>query len=429
MTQTFPHTKDTKIAVIGLGYVGMPLALALSHHFKVTGFDINRKRIADLKNGYDSNREVGKEELGASPCFFTADEKDLDGQDLFIVTVPTPIDEQNNPDLTLVRKASEMVGRHVKPGNVVVYESTVYPGVTEDVCGPIIAAESGLTVGTDVWLGYSPERINPGDTEHTVNKITKVVAGQTPAVTDFLAVVYGTTNGGNIFKARDIKTAEASKVIENAQRDINIAFINEITQVMNRLDLSVYDVLDAARTKWNFLPFRPGLVGGHCIGVDPYYLSHCAQALGHDPQVILAGRRTNDTMGAYFARRLMEQLPEGPRRILLLGFTFKENINDIRNSKVLDVLTTLRAAGHDVDVHDPHAHADEVKDHYGFDLTPDVAARGPYDAAVLCVAHAAYRDMDAKSLNNIVKDGGLIYDLQGVWRARAFSDTLSYLTV
>lgn len=421
--------ETAKIAVIGLGYVGMPLALALAKHFTVTGFDVNARRIVDLKDGYDSNREVGKEELTGTRCQFTAEEADLDGHDLFIVTVPTPIDDDNNPDLFLVRKASETVAAHIRPGGVVVYESTVYPGVTEDICGPILEAGSGLTLGQDFWLGYSPERINPGDTEHTVSRITKVVAGQTPAVTDFLADVYGKTNGGNIFKARDIKTAEASKVIENAQRDINIAFINEVTQVMNHLGLSVYDVLEAARTKWNFLPFRPGLVGGHCIGVDPYYLSHCAQALGHDPQVILAGRRTNDTMGAYFARRLMERLPDGPRRVLLMGFTFKENINDIRNSKVLDVFNTLRAAGHAVDIHDPHAHAQDVKDHYRLDLIPDMEANGPYDAAILCVAHDTYKAMDPQSLKKIVKEGGLIYDLQGIWRDRAFSDTIFYLTV
>lgn len=422
--------ETAKICVVGLGYVGMPLALALSNHFTVTGFDVNQQRIADLKEGYDSNREVGKHELDASKCHFTAHESDLDGHDLFIVTVPTPIDDDNNPDLFLVRKASETVAAHLRAGAVVVYESTVYPGVTEDICGPILEAGSGLTLGKDFWLGYSPERINPGDTEHTVNKITKVVAGQTPEVTDFLAAVYGKTNGGNIFKARDIKTAEASKVIENAQRDINIAFINEVTQVMNRLNLSVYDVLEAARTKWNFLPFRPGLVGGHCIGVDPYYLSHCAQVLGHDPQVILAGRRTNDTMGAYFARRLMERLPQGPGRVLLLGFTFKENINDIRNTKVLDVFNALRAGGHHVDIHDPHAHAHDVKDHYGLELTETMESPdGPYDAAILCVGHGTYRDMDVKSLKKIVKEGGLIYDLQGIWRDRAFSDTLHYLTV
>lgn len=422
-------TQELSIAVIGLGYVGMPLALALARHFRVTGFDVNARRIADLKDGYDSNREVEKEDLIGTSCRFTADESDLDGHTLFIVTVPTPIDNDNNPDLFLVRKASETVAAHLRRGAVVVYESTVYPGVTEDVCGPILENGSGLTLGQDFWLGYSPERINPGDTEHTVSRITKVVAGQTPAVTDFLADVYGATNGGNIFKARDIKTAEASKVIENAQRDINIAFINEVTQVMNRLNLSVYDVLEAARTKWNFLPFRPGLVGGHCIGVDPYYLSHCAQALGHDPQVILAGRRTNDTMGAYFARRLMERLAPGPQRILLLGFTFKENINDIRNSKVLDVYNALCVAGHIVDIHDPHAHPQDVKDHYGLDLTADMDASGPYDAAVLCVAHGAYRNMDSKSLKKIVKQDGLIYDLQGIWRDRAFSDTIHYLTV
>lgn len=424
-----PDIKTSKICVIGLGYVGMPLALALAEHFPVTGFDISRARVGELARGYDRNDEIDAARLSLTPCVFTADEAALAGHTLYIVTVPTPVDGQNRPDLSLVEKASAMVAPHLASGAVVVYESTVYPGVTEDVCAPILAEGSGLVCGRDFWLGYSPERINPGDTEHTVSKITKVVAGQVPAVTDYLADIYGRTNGGNIYKARDIKTAEASKVIENAQRDINVAFINEVTQVMNRLGLSAYDVLDAAGTKWNFLPFRPGLVGGHCIGVDPYYLAHCAQALGHDPEVILAGRRINDAMGDYFARRLMDHLDGGPRKVLMLGFTFKENINDIRNTKVMDVYDTLRGAGHAVDLHDPHADAGEVRDHYGLDLLGAMPDGGGYDAVVLAVAHDEYRRMAPESIGRLVREGGLVYDLRGLWRDHGFGGSLRYLTV
>jgi UDP-N-acetyl-D-galactosamine dehydrogenase len=421
--------KNAKVSIVGLGYVGMPLALALADYFPTTGFDVNTARITELKSGHDRNLEIESGRLLRTSCTFTANEKDLAQSNVFIVTVPTPITDSNDPDLYLVEKASETVSRYLKKGDVVVYESTVYPGVTEDICGAVLERGSGLKAGVDFWLGYSPERINPGDTEHTVNKITKVVAGQNPEVTDYLAVIYGKTNGGNIFRAHDIKTAEASKVIENAQRDINIAFINEVTQVMNSLNLSVYDVLEAASTKWNFLPFKPGLVGGHCIGVDPYYLSHCAQNLGHDPQVILAGRRTNDTMGAYFAHRLMNALPKAGRKVLLLGFTFKENINDIRNTKVMDVYQTLIDEGCTVDIYDPHASLDEVKDHYGVDLLPQSPESGDYDAAVLAVAHEVFRGLEPKALKKIVKNGGLIYDLRGIWRNQDFSDGLRYLTV
>lgn len=417
------------IAVVGLGYVGMPLALALSDHFPTTGYDVHKGRIEELRRGYDRNKEISLDRLEKTRCVFTAQEQDIAQANVYIVTVPTPITENNDPDLELVEKASEAVARYLKKGDVVVYESTVYPGVTEDICGAVLERGSGLKAGADFWLGYSPERINPGDTEHTVNKITKVVSGQTPEVTDYLAAIYGKTNGGNIFRARDIKTAEASKVIENAQRDINVAFINEVTKIMNSLDLSVYDVLEAASTKWNFLPFKPGLVGGHCIGVDPYYLSHCAQNLGHDPQVILAGRRTNDTMGAYFARRLTGILPENAHRVLLLGFTFKENINDIRNTKVMDVYSTLKEEGCEVDVYDPHALLPEVRDHYGLDLLPGSPESADYDAVVVTVAHEAFRAMEPKALKKIVKQGGLIYDLRGIWRNRDFSDVARYITV
>jgi UDP-N-acetyl-D-galactosamine dehydrogenase len=421
--------ENISIAVIGLGYVGMPLALALSNHYQVVGFDVSEDRIKELKNGYDRNHEIDRSRFESTTCVFTSDPAGLKRSSVYIVTVPTPITDDNLPDLSLVESASAIVGRYLKKGDIVVYESTVYPGVTEDICGPVLERESGLMAGEDFRLGYSPERINPGDAEHTVSKITKVVAGQTPEVTDTLATIYGKTNNNNIFKARDIKTAEASKVIENAQRDINVAFINEVTRVMNSLNLSVYDVLDAAGTKWNFLPFRPGLVGGHCIGVDPYYLSHCAQSMGHDPQVILAGRRTNDTMGQYFAERLMLHMPTAPQRILMLGFTFKENINDIRNTKAMDVYSCLSQAGHQVEIYDPHANLDEVKKHYGLALLSAQPDRDEYDAVVLVVAHEPFKIMEPKALKAIVKAGGLIYDLRGIWRGRDFADFARYITV
>lgn len=422
--------KNAKIAIVGLGYVGMPLALELAKHFDVVGFDVDQGRVTELKAGNDRNKEVGKAELEKSQCRFTFDENDLTGRTVFIVTVPTPLKEPGtDPDLSIVEAASRTVGRHLSKDAIVVYESTVYPGVTEDICGPILSKESGLACGVDFFLGYSPERINPGDTQHTVDKITKVVSGQTPEVTNLLADIYGTTNGGNIFKAKDIKTAEASKVIENAQRDINVAFINEVAQVMNKLGLSVYDVLDAAGTKWNFLPFKPGLVGGHCIGVDPYYLSHCAQALGHDPAVILAGRRINDTMGAYFAEVLDGRLESKESKVLVLGFTFKENINDIRNTKVMDVITSLKQKGHAVEVHDPHADPAQVQAHYGLPVTRKIPDCADFSAVILAVAHSEYREMDEKSVLSIVKPGGVVYDLRGIWRGHDYGGQVAYLTV
>lgn len=418
-----------KIAIIGLGYVGLPLALALARHYPVTGYDLDFSRIEELKGGLDRNKETREADLRASTCGFTADLKEARDCTVFIVTVPTPITEKNEPDLSHLEEASAALAPLLKKGDIVVYESTVYPGVTEDFCGAILAKKSGMRAGADFFLGYSPERINPGDTKHTVETITKVVAGQTPAVTDRLAEIYGTVNGGNIFKAASIKTAEASKVIENAQRDINVAFINEVTKIVNTLNLSVYDVLEAAGTKWNFLPFTPGLVGGHCIGVDPYYLARCAKDLGHNPDVILAGRTTNDAMGGFFARRLMDALGQGAKKILILGFTFKENINDIRNTKVIDIVHTLKNEGHSVDVHDPHARPEAVRHHYGIEILPALPARGGYDAAILAVPHENYRAMTGEEFNALLKPQGLLYDLKGLWRGRDFGAGIHYMTV
>lgn len=399
------------IAVIGLGYVGLPLAVALSRDFDVVGYDIDKARIGELNRGHDRTNELTPDALKNASVLLTDDVHSLKGRDIFIVTVPTPVSEDKEPDLTAVCKAAETVGTVIAKDGIAVFESTVYPGVTEDVCGPVIEKVSGLTAGVDFFLGYSPERINPGDKVHTVDKITKVVAGQTPEVTAALARVYGSMNGGRIHLAPDIKTAEASKVIENAQRDINIAFVNEIALIFERMGLSVYDVLDAARSKWNFLDFKPGLVGGHCIGVDPYYLSHAAQQMGYDPDVILSGRRINDAMGAVLAERIHTAMGIDGAKILVLGITFKENVPDIRNSKVIDVIRALEVFGHSVAVYDPLADHAETKAEYGVDLI-DTPSDG-YDAVVGAVPHTAFAELH---LADVLKTGGLVADIKGIWR-------------
>lgn len=413
-----------QIAVIGLGYVGLPLAVHLAKHFPVTGFDVDAGRVAALRDGDDRTGEVDTAQLTATTMTITDDETALDGAEVFIVTVPTPVDARHRPDLSAVRAASETVSRHLAKGAIVVYESTVYPGVTEDECGPILAAGSGLVCGEDFFLGYSPERINPGDREHTVDRITKIVAGQTPAVTETLAGVYGTLNGGDIYRARDIRTAEAAKVIENAQRDINIAFVNEVAMILNGMGLDVHDVLDAANTKWNFLPFRPGLVGGHCIGVDPFYLAHAAQSTGLHPEIVLAGRRINDAMGAYIAHEIHDALGGEAGRVLVLGLTFKENVPDLRNSRVVDVVTTLREQGHTVDVHDPQASPAEAKSIFGIDLLTSLDGAAGYDAVIGAVKHREYDEFDAKALAGLLAADGLLADIKGIWRGLALDDRI-----
>lgn len=407
-----------KIAVVGLGYVGLPLAVALARHHDVVGFDISTPRIAEIAAGKDRTGEVSSEALAQSSAVFSADPMCLHGADVVIVTVPTPVDDANQPDLGAVEAASRTVGRHLKKGAIVVYESTVYPGVTEEICGPILAAESGLSCGVDFFLGYSPERINPGDREHTVDRITKVIAGQTPAVTEVLAAVYCAVTTGGVFRARDIRTAEAAKVIENAQRDINIAFVNEITAIFHKMDLSIHDVLDAARTKWNFLDFRPGLVGGHCIGVDPYYLAAKAVALGHDPKVILAGRSTNDGMGAFIADSVAADLPANAR-ILVMGLTFKENVPDLRNSRVVDIVRRLGDLGHTVTVHDPIADPAEAAQFYDIALARDLESG--FDAVIGAVAHDAYIALGDEQLAGLLKPGGVLADIKGIWRSRSIA--------
>lgn len=435
--------KNMKIAVVGLGYVGMPLAVALAKYGPVYGYDINKKRVQELKDGWDSNREIRQSILRTTSCTFTDELQDIKNADIYIVTVPTPINADNEPDLTIVEKASAAIGALIDKGNIIVYESTVYPGVTEDICGPILEKESGLRSGEDFVLGYSPERINPGDEVHTVENITKVVAAQTNEVSDLLVDLYGQMNGGNIFKAKDIKTAEASKAIENAQRDINIAFINEVTMLLNKMGMSAHDVIEAARTKWNFLPFTPGLVGGHCIGVDPYYLAKSALMVGHQPEVILAGRKTNDGMGAYVAGRIDRFLNKAKdcdykierkkADILLLGFTFKENINDIRNTKVIDIIKELEGFGYNVDIHDPHAMPDEAKEEYGIDVLTSLPQDKKYDCVTLAVNHKIYTEMSAINISNLLNTGHgfnpVVYDIKGIWKTREFAEDISYETL
>ena len=413
-----PGVLATRVVVLGLGYVGLPLAVALAGRFETIGLDIDRRRIAELAAGHDRTGEIDEGRLEASELGLASDPAHCPPADFYIVTVPTPIDGANRPDLRMVESASRAVGAllpaAVAEGRVpvVVYESTVYPGVTEDICAPILEAASGLTSGRDFFLGYSPERINPGDKEHTIDKITKVVSGQTPEVLERVAHLYGSITSGGVFRAASIKAAEAAKVIENAQRDINIAFMNEIAQIFSQMDLSIWDVLAAARTKWNFLPFAPGLVGGHCIGVDPYYLSHRAEQLGLDPRVILSGRGINDGMAGWVAQRLHTARKGKPGSVLVLGLTFKENIPDLRNSKVADLVGALGRMGHAVTVHDPHADADEAMHEYGIPLVAD-PFRKKYDMVLLAVSHSLYAEMGAGALRALVKKGGTLADLKG----------------
>ena len=408
------------VVVVGLGYVGLPLALALARSFKVTGLDIDPVRIAELREGHDRTREVEPDALAASTITMTADAADCRGADIYIITVPTPVDEQNRPDLSPVigatKSISALIDAERKP--IIVYECTVYPGVTEELCGPLIEEQTGLKRGRDFYLGYSPERINPGDREHTVDRITKVVAGENDEVTEKLAVLYGAVTTGGIFKAASIKTAEAAKVIENAQRDINIAFMNEITQIFSRLDISIWDVLAAARTKWNFLPFQPGLVGGHCIGVDPYYLSFRAQELGIEPNVILAGRSINDGMGAWVADQIHARRSGAAGSVLVMGLAFKENVPDLRNSRVVDVIRRLQTLGHKITVHDPLVRADEAHHEYSIALNP-AALELSYDVVLVAVSHADFEDLADGPLVALVAPGGLLADLKGCYADRA----------
>jgi len=417
-----------RIVVVGLGYVGLPLAVALARKFDTTGFDIDEGRIAELRDGRDRTHEVDEEELKASALKLSANPLDCGGADVYIITVPTPVDEANRPDLSAVVSATRLVASVIDPARrpTIVYESTVYHGVTEDLCGPEIERVSGLQRGRDFRLGYSPERINPGDREHTVDRITKVIAGEDAEVLDQLAAIYGAVTSGGVFRAASIKAAEAAKAIENAQRDINIAFINEVTQIFSKIGVSVWDVLAAARTKWNFLGFEPGLVGGHCIGVDPYYLSHLAQQVGHDPQVILAGRQTNDGMGAWIADQLHDRRRKAGSA-LVLGLTFKENVPDLRNSRSFDLIRRLQWLGYDVHVADPIASAEEIEREHG--LTVSEPDGQYYDLVVGAVAHQHYRELSDEQLAGLVAPGGTLADLKGMWRDRSLDPALDRWTL
>jgi UDP-N-acetyl-D-galactosamine dehydrogenase len=412
------------IVIIGLGYVGLPLAVALAEHGPVTGFDLDEQRIDELRGGHDRTREVTRERLSESRLTLTADPADCAGADVYIVTVPTPIDADNEPDLRPLIAASRAIAGWIDPARrpTIVYESTVYPGVTEDVCGPEIERVGGWVRGRDFRLGYSPERINPGDQVHSVDKIVKVVAGEDDEVLEQLAGLYGAMTSGGVFRAASIKTAEAAKVIENAQRDINIAFMNEVAQIFGKIDLSIWDVLAAARTKWNFLPFEPGLVGGHCIGVDPYYLSHLAQKLDLHPQVVLAGRATNDGMGAWIADELHARRGGTPGRALVMGLTFKENVPDLRNSRSADIVRRLDELGYDVGVTDPIADMAEAARDYG--RAPIALDGQSYDLVIAAVAHDEYRRLDDGKVAGLVAAGGTLADLKGIWRTRALNPSI-----
>ncbi len=409
-----------RIAVIGLGYVGLPVALAFARKFPGTiGFDVNREKVEELRRGFDRNQEVSKAELEESSLKITADITDLGDSTFFVVAVPTPVDHNNVPDLTPVVKASETVARALRKGAVVVFESTVYPGVTEDVCGPILAKVSGLKQGTDFKLGYSPERINPGDREHTLERIVKVVSGEDQATLNRVADTYAAIIEAGVHRASSIKVAEAAKVIENTQRDLNIALMNELAIIFERMDIRTADVLEAAGTKWNFLKFRPGLVGGHCIGVDPYYLTMKAQQLGYQPEVILAGRRINNNVGPYVAQRLVKMLiKQGFQvkgaRVGVLGLTFKEDCNDLRNSKVPDILAELRQFGINPLIHDSRGNAAEAKHEYGVAFSPLEEYRN-LDGLIVAVSHKEYIELGQSKLLGMVRDNGCFIDVKSVF--------------
>jgi UDP-N-acetyl-D-galactosamine dehydrogenase len=414
--------QTTKIGIIGLGYVGLPLAVEFGKTYTTLGFDINPGRIADLKQHIDHTLEVDAAELKAATLLsFSCDKADLAQCNVYIVTVPTPIDEHRQPDLTPLIKASQTLGAVIKKGDVVIYESTVYPGATEEDCIPVIEQVSGLKFNQDFFAGYSPERINPGDKLHRVTTIKKVTSGSTPAVADFVNDLYGSIITAGTYKASSIKVAEAAKVIENTQRDLNIALINELAVIFNKLGIDTEEVLLAAGTKWNFLPFRPGLVGGHCIGVDPYYLTHKAQAVGYHPEVILAGRRINDSMGRYVVSQLVKtmikrQIGVAGAKVLILGLTFKENCPDVRNTKVVDIVKELTEYDIAADIYDPWINAAEAEHEYG--ITPVAApVAGSYDAVILAVAHQQFKDLGAAGIRAFGKPNHVLYDLKYVLSA------------
>ncbi len=432
LRQTDLENGKEKIAVVGLGYVGLPLATLMARKYNVLGFDINSTRISELKKNVDRTREVDAETLKVSNIRFTNIAKEISNCRLIIVTVPTPIDRHRTPDLRPVEGASELIGQHLGKGAVVVYESTVYPGVTEDICVPILEKESRLSWKKDFNVGYSPERINPGDKKHTIDKIKKVVSGDTPEVADFLAQVYSSVITAGIHITSNIKTAEAAKVIENTQRDLNIALMNELSIIFNKIKIDTREVLEAAGTKWNFLRFEPGLVGGHCIGVDPYYLTSKAESLGYHPQIILAGRRINDNMGKYVATNTIKMLIKQGKtvrgsKVLILGLTFKEDISDIRNTKVIDIYNELIEYDVAAYIHDPYAYEDEVRDMFNVELIQNMKDYRPYDAIILAVKHRYYvKELGFEEIRGLANgDIPILIDVKGFY-SRKEADKMAF---
>jgi UDP-N-acetyl-D-galactosamine dehydrogenase len=420
---------NLKIGVIGLGYVGLPLAVEFGRHYPTVGFDINPARVVELEGGSDSTLECSDEELAAATHLsYTTDLEAIRDCNFYVVTVPTPIGDGHRPLLTPLRSASETLGKVVGQGDIVVYESTVYPGCTEEFCVPLIEEGSGLKMNDDFFVGYSPERINPGDKEHRLPSIAKVTSGSTPEVAQFVDDVYGTIITAGTHKASSIKVAEAAKVIENTQRDVNIALINELAMIFERVGIDTEEVLEAAGTKWNFLPFRPGLVGGHCIGIDPYYLTYKAEQLGFHPQMILAGRRINDNMSIYVASRVVKAmitkgLQPGTAKTLVLGLTFKENCPDVRNTKVVDIVSELASYGGTVDVHDPWVNPAEAKAEYGIDLVTD-PEKGAYDVVIIAVGHEQFKALGAEGLRAYGKENSVLYDIKYVLSPQDVDDRL-----
>lgn len=405
------------VSIIGLGYVGLPLAVEFGKKVDTLGFDISQSRVSELQRHKDSTLEVSGDEIAsASQLEFTADEDDIKRANVYIITVPTPIDESKQPDLTPLQKASELIGRVITKGDIVIYESTVFPGCTEEVCVPIIEQQSGLVFNQDFFAGYSPERINPGDKEHRVHNIVKVTSGSTPEIATYVDDLYRQVVTVGTHKASSIKVAEAAKVIENTQRDVNIALVNELALIFGRLGIDTLEVLEAAGSKWNFLPFRPGLVGGHCISVDPYYLTHKAQQIGYHPEVILSGRRINDSMGSHVAESVIKMLTRKRihvvgSNILLMGFTFKENCPDLRNTRVIDIVQELQNYNANVDIYDPWADAEEARDHYGVQLSAE-PQHNQYDAIIMCVAHREFTAMGVDNIRQLGKAEHVLYDVK-----------------
>ena len=417
--------KELALSVVGLGYVGLPLALELAKKFRVVGFDISTSRVKMMRNRQDPSEELDPEAFDGKDITFTSDAADLAKASFHIVAVPTPVDETRTPNLKPLLGASHSVGKHLKRGDIVIFESTVYPGCTEEDCVPILEQESSLTYLDDFTVGYSPERINPGDKEHTVDKILKIVSASDPATLEVVAGVYGDIITAGIYRAASIKVAEAAKVIENSQRDVNISFVNELSMIFRRMGIDTLDVLEAAGTKWNFLPFRPGLVGGHCISVDPYYLLHKSVKLGYDPLVIASGRRINDRVPAFIAKELVQALLKADRspkqsKVLMLGITFKENVSDIRNSKVVDVVRELMEFGINVHLHDPHASPNEVAHEYGLSMTEEVGHN--YDAIVVAVGHQKFEAYTLERFRQISRGELMLFDLKGLYDRTQLQD-------